>query len=322
MGGLESEKLNMLKESTNIFFGNVKGIIVDNSYDKYVLNQLIKYYKDNKIEYLYSQDNDLSYLKHFDGVSFLSIPDEATNFDELNNLNNLRGLRLYSSSLKNIKPNILEKLEYLEIIYNDNALIDYSFLKALKHLRICNYPYGEINIFNKLESLEFDYCKKLYNLDFIKKIKTLKKIKLSFIPQLKDVSFLMELSNNLDNLQIRDCKKIVNLEMVLSRLTHAKNIEIITLETDSKMKIKNLSFMKNLSRLETFSTNYKIEDGVLDNLLKLKDANITAFYRHYNLKDRDLPHINVLIDDYGVIRKVKLDSLEFGKEDRRIIWLN
>ena len=76
----------MFKKITNSFFGNPKGVIVDNSYDPYVLHQLIKYFTENKIEYLSSQDNDLSYLKHFKDVSFLSIPNEATNFDELNSL--------------------------------------------------------------------------------------------------------------------------------------------------------------------------------------------------------------------------------------------
>jgi hypothetical protein len=42
---------------------------------------------------------------------------------------------------------------------------------------------------------------------------------------------------------------------------------------------------------------------------------------NYNLEDKDLPHIYVSIDIDGKVKKVKLESLELGKYDPRIIWL-
>lgn len=46
------------------------------------------------------------------------------------------------------------------------------------------------------------------------------------------------------------------------------------------------------------------------------------FYKHYNLKDKDLPHKEVWINDNGVVKKVKFNSLEKGNNDSRIIWDN
>ena len=312
----------MFKKITNSFFGNPKGVIVDNSYDPYVLHQLIKYFTENKIEYLSSQDIDLSYLKHFKDVSFLSIPNEATNFDELNSLKNLTGLCLYTSSLKNIHSNVLEKIVYLEIIYDENIQVDFSQFKALKYLRINSLKCSEIIITNDLETIEFNYCKKISNLDFLKNIKTIKRIKLDYLPKLENISYLIELSQTLEELDIWDCTKIRDLESTLSTLIQIKNLTINTLELNSKMHLKNLVFLKDLGNLETFATNYKIKDGDLNNLLVLKDANITRFYKNYNLKDKDLPHIDVLINDNGDVKRVELESLALGKEDLRIIWLN
>ena len=318
---LESERQGVNKEITNIFFGSPKGLVIDNSYDQFVSCRTIEYYKENKIEYLHSQDNELDYLKHFSDVKFLSIPDEAENFDELNKLNNLRGLSLYTNSLKYIEKNILEKIEYLEIIYDEKTEVDFSKFKSLKHLRISHLPYPEIKITNALTSLELEFCKKISTLNFLRDISELKRIKLNYLPELEDISGLTNLSQSLETVTVWDCKKIKNAEAVLSSLINTRSVEIITLETDSKMKIKSLSFMKYLVNLESFATNYKIEDGDLTNLLRLKDANITEFYENYNLKDKDLPHINVTVNDSGNIKKVRLDSLELGKEDKRIIWL-
>lgn len=312
----------MLKKVTNEFFGRPKGLIIDNSYDPYVLHSLIKYYKEEKIEFLHSQDNDLSYLKCFENIKFLSINNESENFTELNNLKNLKGLRLFSSSLKNIEREIIEKLEFLEIIFDDNTTVDFSMFKSLKHLCINHFPFTKPNIINGLQTLEFSDCKKIISLNFLESINSIKKIKLSNLPKLQDVNCLKRISDSLEIIDILDCKKINNIDEVLEILINLRYVQIITIATDSKMKLSSLSFIDSLPKLESFATNYKIEDGNLNWLLRLKDANITAFYRNYNLRDKDLPHISVPLDNNGVVKRVRLDSLELGKKDKRIIWLN
>jgi hypothetical protein len=311
----------MLKEITNGFFDRPRGLIIDNSYETYTLNSLIKYFKENQIEFLYSQDNDLGYLKHFKNVKYLSIPCEATNFKELNELNDLKGLCLFSSSLNKVAPKVKEKLEYLEIIYDNATKADFSIFKSLKHLRINGLPHDGFEISKDLETLELEYCKRVENLDFLENVEKLKRIKLSYLPKLENIDYLQKVNNTLESVDICDCKNITNIEKTLGTLIHIKDLQVITTTTDPKLKFKSLEFLSKLLLIDSFSTNYKIEDGNLNNLLKLKDTNITAFYKNYNLGDKDLPHISVLVNIDGEVSRIKLDSLELGKDDTRIIWL-
>jgi hypothetical protein len=82
-----------------------------------------------------------------------------------------------------------------------------------------------------------------------------------------------------------------------------------------------LNFIKELKFLEYFGTNYRILDGNLKPLLTLQEANISSHYRNYNLRDKDLPHITVYITEGNCGHRVRLDTLELGKEDPRITWL-
>jgi hypothetical protein len=55
--------------------------------------------------------------------------------------------------------------------------------------------------------------------------------------------------------------------------------------------------------------------------LALQEANISSHYRNYNLRDKELPHVTVSISEGTYGYRVRLDSLELGKEDPRITWL-
>ena len=310
----------MIKTISNYFFNDAKGIIIDNAYDSYTLNCLIKYYESNNILFLQSQDNDLNYLDRFSNVEYLSLPQEAYNFDNLNRLTKLKGLSIYSSKIDMIDENILKKLQYLNIIYDDKTKVDFTALDSLKFLRIVNCPFVDLCIYNSLEYLELNYCKKIINLNFLDNLTTLKNLILSYLPALNNIKGLERFEYNLEKISIIDCKKVDNVELTLSKLKELKEIQIITEEIETKLELKSLCFIKELVKLESFTTNYKIEDGDLSYLLKLNDVIIIPFYKHYNLKDKDLPHKEVLINDNGVIKKVKLCSLENGKDDSRIIW--
>lgn len=311
----------MIKEKSNDFFGVNKGLIIDNSYDLYTLKSFLKYCEDEQIEYLYSQDTDLTYLGQFKDIKYLSIPQEATNFNVIDCLTSLKGLTLYSSSLNKINKNTFNKIQYLEIIFDQKTIVDFSDFAKLKRLRVVSFPFAEMNITSNLEVLELDCCKKITNLDFLKNATKLKKLGLFYLPKLENINCLRMLYKNLEMINVLDCVNIKNIEDVLCDLINLTDIKIITSTTSSKMKLKSLAFADNLSKLKTFATDYKIEDGNLQNLLKLEDANIAVFYKNYNLRDKDLPHIDVIINCDGNFKKVKLRSLELGKKDVRIVWL-
>ena len=193
--------------------------------------------------------------------------------------------------------------------------------ESLRFLRIMNLPHKSIQISRSLEKIEFCSCKKIQSLDFLEKVIGLKKVKLSWVPKLTDISCLKSMSSSLTHLFISDCKRVINLSQILNELINLTDLTIIIENNDSNCKIPSLNFIDNMKFLEYFATNYRIEDGDLLHLCKIRDANITAFYSNYNLKDKDLPHEFVLLNDV-TIRKVKLSELESGKDDSRIIWLN
>lgn len=312
----------MIKKVSNYFFNNENGIIVDNAYDAYTLNRLIEHYVKNDVLFIQSQDHDLNYLDRFANVEFLSLPQEAFNFDKLNELNNLKGLSIYSSKIHLVDEKILNGLEFLDIIYDDKTDVDFKNFKSLKSLRVVNCPAVKLSVFNSLEYLELNYCKKITTLDFLNQLKSIRHLRLSYLPALTNINSLKKFNQYLERIDIYDCRKIDNLDLTLSVLKKLNEIQITTLNDDRKMKFKSLNFINELLELEVFVTNYKIEDGDLSYLLNLKDVTIVPFYSHYNLKDKELPHKEVEINDKGIIKRVKLCSLEDGKNDSRIIWEN
>lgn len=311
----------IIKKISNDFFETQSGILVDNAYDPYTLSKLINVYEENSIEYLEYQDYDLSSLKHFKNILFLSIPQESVNLENLSDLSELKGLRVFSNNLNNIDSKILKKLEYLDLIFDKNIEVDFNIFESLKFLRIMNLPRKSINISGSLEKIELSGCKKIESLDFLEKVIGLKKVKLSWLPKLTDISCLKSVSASLMHLFVSDCKRVRDLSQVLAELINLTDLTIITENNDSNCKIPSLYFIDNMKFLECFATNYRIEDGDLIRLCKIRDANITAFYSNYNRNDRDLPHEFVLLNDV-TIKKVKLAELDFGKDDSRIIWLN
>lgn len=311
----------MIKRVENDLFCETKGIIIDDSYDEAKLHMYINYFNSNNIEFIDSKDSDLSYLVNFKNVKYLALPCEISNLETLNLLDNIVGLRVFSNSISKISNNILNKIRYLDIIYNDLSQIDYSVFSNLTKLRISNAFSDTLLLNSKIEHLELKHCKKIKELKFINVIENLNSLKLVNNSKLENIDNIISLSDNLTNLHIIDCKKIKNLENICKNLINLKELEIITEFTDKSLTLNSLSFIKKLTKLEKFSTNYKIVDGDLSYLLCLKDANITEFYSHYNYKDNDLPHTHVVIYYMGKYEKVKLESLENGRNDSRIVWI-
>ena len=186
----------------------------------------------------------------------------------------------------------------------------------LKHLKLKNYPFEDLKIDNNLVSLEIVDASKIIEL---KDINTdcLEKVKLSFLKKLENIEFDC---SKLTLLYIFDCKKISDLEKLLYSCVNLKELDVITYSIKGGI-FNNLNFIKELKFLEYFGTNYRILDGNLKPLLALQEANISSYYRNYNLRDKELPHVTVCISEGTYGYRVRLDSLELGKEDPRITWL-
>jgi hypothetical protein len=299
------------------FFDNSKTLEIYNSYEPYNLHLMKKFYKENNIECIEALDTDLDvYLKYFADVKYIHLHAEAVHLEEVNKLHNLNGISLSNIQIKDIDESILEKIEYLEIYYMNKKKIDFNKFKSLKHLKLKNYPFEDLKIDNNLVSLEIVDASKIIEL---KEINTncLEKVKLSFLKKLENIEVDC---SKLTLLYIFDCKKINDLEKLLYSCVNLKELDVITYSIKGGI-FNNLNFIKELKFLEYFGTNYRILDGNLKPLLALQEANISSYYRNYNLRDKELPHVTVCITEGTCGHRVRLDTLELGKEDPRITWL-
>ena len=326
-----------IKEYKDEFFNNAKTIEIYNSYVPYYLSVMKRYYENNNVECIVASDTDLDvYLKYFPKVKYIYLNSGAVHLEEVNNnLKSLNGISLSTSQISEIDN------EILEIYYYEKMRIDFSRFKSVKHLSLENYPYEDIKIDNNLVTFRLKNASKLTSLKGVN-TKNVTKLIIDEAPKflnIKDIdtSNLIEMKiENLRNLEtielecpkltnfrIDDSKKMTNLEDFLGTCINLKSLDIVSY-SDFKANLKTITFMDNINSLEYFLTNFKILDGNLKPLLKLKDANIIRFYRNYNLKDKDLPHIMVSIQDprYYCGKEVRLDSLELGKEDPRILWMD
>lgn len=306
-----------MKKIQNDFFPNSLGIIVDNSYDQHSLNVMVDFCAKNGINYLKSQDNELDYLRYFKEIHYLSLPQESRNFIYLNQMEEIVGLELYSNTIRSINYEMLKKIEYLCIIYDEKTKIDFSLFESLKCLRIIDFPFETIHLQKELEFLELNGCKKIIKLN---DINTDKLIELKLI-NLKNLEELNINPSGIEKIKFEDCKKISKIECFIGKCLKLIELDVITQTSDRNVVFENLLFLKNLSKLKYIGTNYRISDGNLRPLLRLEEANISEFYSNYNLSDKELPHKKVLIYNNGNIVKVDLDTLELRKEDKRILWL-
>lgn len=305
-----------IKVRNDDFFNNSKQIEIFNSYEPYYLYEMKRFYENNNIECIVALDTDLDvYLKHFSNVKFIYLNSNAVHLEEVNKLSNLNGIALCNNQLKEIDDKILEKIEYLEIDYLEKKHVDFKQFKSLKYLRLKNYPFEEFKIDTELISLSIDTAPKIKKINGIN-TKSLMKLKLENITRLETIDLEC---TELKSFDIYDSKKIINLEAFLESCKNLTEIAI-TSYSDLNAVLTSIGFINNLEQLEYFRTNFKIMDGDLKPLLKLKDAVVCKFYKNYNLNDKELPHTMVWIEEGNIGKKVRLDSLELGKEDPRIIW--
>lgn len=312
-----------IKKIKETFFKNTLGIVIDNSYNPYTLNVYKKYVKEHNIKYLISQDNDLSYLKFFPQIQFIEINDESENIELLYTLKELKGIKIHSNILNKIDLKLFSKLEYVYVIINEKLKFDKLF--NIKYLYIQFFNEKSIsNIYNlkHLKKLTLEYCNKIESLEGIENLVQLNSIRIDYCKKLKDIHNLIFLPN-LKELEILESNQIENIEKALIKLNKIEKIIVYSNSISSKKAFTSLDFIKNLKKLKIFQTDYIIKDGNLTPLMNLTDTSILTWKKYYNVRDKDLPHENVIyrIGNHNSIMK-KLTEIENGKENENIIWFD
>lgn len=313
-----------IKKRKEMFFGNELGVIIDNSYDPYTLHIYKQYVYEHHIQYLISQDNDLSYLKFFPQIQFIEINNESENIELLYTLKELKGIKLYSNMLNKINLKLFPKLEYVYVIINEKLKFENILSAKYLYIRFFNEKLiSNICNIRNLKELTLDYCNKIESLKGIENLVQLDSIKIDYCKKLKDIYSLTMLSN-LKKVEILESNNIENIEKTLVELNNIEMIRIFSRTTSSKKSLNSLNFIKMLKKLKKFETDYIIKDGDLIPLMNLNDTCILTWKKYYNVKDKDLPHENVLfrIDNNHnfIIRKLK--EIDNGKDNEKIIWFD
>lgn len=186
------------------------------------------------------------------------------------------------------------------------ASIDYSRLKGVQYLGISHsgghvnvdqagdvislyFDFGFPNADNLLNSIpgkvlrNFSVCQApIRSLDGIETAHQLQRLELCHNRRLTDISALRHLSSSLAFLEIDTCGKICDFS-VLSEL---HNIEFLTLKGSNTLK--DLSFLKDMPKLQYLHLTVNVEDGDLHLCEQVPYVRIKN-RKHYSHKDADLP---------------------------------
>lgn len=274
----------------DVFFGDVKGIEVDNVYDDVIYRRAVQTINENAIEYYMSGDYDLSILVECPSIKYIRVSAEAT-LNTLIGLKNLKGVVICGLFGENEKfdfrqLNQIEQLAmrgssknrtWLEMEQLKKLWVEPFFDKDLKNLRYLQ----------KLVSLSLEGGK-LITLDGIENLQQLQEFEIGYFGKLKNIEAL-KLLKNLFYLRVSDCDHIENLEEVLGSLKTIKELRLLNVFYSTRPRIKDLQFIKKMNSLESFISNYVVGDKDLTPLLNLKNADIFEERKGYNLKNSMLP---------------------------------
>lgn len=240
------------------YFGKVNGIHVDDMYNPYKRKEQLKYMKEENVDYVHSQDYDISYLIEVPSVKYLVLNEDVEKIETICSLPNLEGLLINSKYLKDIDFKKLPKLNKIVIGHSNKEIINVG--NNVIEITIIGYDFSDLTkIMDSplLEKLNISYGPKLKSLEGVEKFKNLKEITIDGCFRLHKIS---DLSNckNLIKLNIYDCNKIEDLFPLISKLNNIEEINLFNLETEVINTIKDLSFLERLNKLKFLKTDYKI----------------------------------------------------------------
>lgn len=314
------EKFKLI--SYHVFFGNINGLILENIYNQRKRNEYLTFVKKEKINYIFPQDNDMSLLTIFQGIEYLTIPEDAENIESLYALSSLRGIEICADHLTNLSLEKFSNLEFLSIIGHPKDINVIKFKDHIKRLYCNNWNYENLeNLFgfNNLESLMIDGCRRLKSLKGLVSLKHLENLRAIYCLKLVNIEALKYIKGSLKTLEIMQCNKVSSFSVV-AELNLLQDLVLISGTSMPPKILNSVSFINNLKELKTFVTDYTIMDFDLTPLLKLEHAELIKYHNQYNLKDEDLPKKYVIVKTPKGLQTKFLKELEGGKNNANIIW--
>lgn len=273
------------------FWSKQRYLIVDNCYDPYVKNRYREYINGNHVKYIFSRDNDLSYLEEFPFVEGVIADRESYN---LNSLYLLKDLKMLYLNTTDLSFNYSKLSNSVEQLFFDGDISNFSWLKMLKlkGVSFSNYGIKDLswikNFLSKENITFFEItCSlgKFISTAGIEDLVNCKELVFDYCRKLKDISAIYSLSN-LEDLRFSDNPK-VELED-FSSFPKLQKLYLVDSETERKRAIENLNFLDDLPRLKSFVTDYIILDGNVKRLLSLQEARLFTWKNYYNAPKRKL----------------------------------
>lgn len=184
----------------------------------------------------------------------------------------------------------------LSLVVNNKALVNYEKISTLKSLSISGLKANDlIGQFNSkaLDTLMLIQCG-VSSLNGLEQSSELHSLYLYHNRKLSDISALSNCKKTLKKLRISSCPAIKDFSV----LEVLENLEL--LELTGNNVLPNLDFIIKMKNLKTFTFSMVVENGDLTPCLSLQYVHSEKNRKHYNLKDKDLPKINYVRGDEGI----------------------
>ena len=255
----------MISIKYNSFF-NKEGFLLDDAYDPFKRMQYINYFKEHQTEYICCQDADLKNLVGFIGIQYLTIPEEAYNYQELEKISDLIGIELCGTQLSMIPLSVKKNLRSI-IIHCSNDDLFFSGLPNLLELKIDGFPgfrNPDCQFLRGIQLNKLSICSR--NLKSLKGMESqyeLKELELSSCSSLTDISQIASL-NKLKTLIL-----FANNKLDSSVFNHlpisVEHLSILGTESSArKSKFYSFDFLHRLKNLKEFFTNWGVDPPLLE----------------------------------------------------------
>lgn len=268
-----------------IFFKNKTS--VDSIFDESLIiepskiNEAIRYINDKDLKSIminsnYGKVTSLNFLKDMPNLESLKLLDEGLNIEAINNLKQLKELRIGKVNSK-LDFTSFKKLQVLGATYNGS--INLSECKDLFWLWLDNF--NEINLQKIAGLVNLQYLNlynpSIINFEKLESLVNLKKIVINSGKKIINLNGLDKKHRQLNSIDIYNAIKLIDY----SALINLSNLQYLRMVKTGD--VKDLDFMKNLDNLNTIILGLKVIDG---NTKILEKITVHQFknYPHYNYK--------------------------------------
>ena len=254
----------MIKKTHNSFFKK-DGFLLDDASDPFKKRQYIDYFTTHHTDYICSQDADLRNLLCFREIKYLTIPEEAEHYQDLENISGLIGLELCGTQLSMIPLSVKKNLRYIIVhCSNDNMILaGFPNLLELKMDGFPGFQNPDCQFLIGVKLKRLSICSRnLKSLKGIEFLSELEELELASCSSLNDVSQITYL-NNLKTL-ILYANNRLNSSLFNHLPISVERLSILGTENSArKNKFYSFAFLRRLKNLKEFFTNWKVDSQLL-----------------------------------------------------------